>query len=235
MTAAIPRSFTNAFNIIQEIISLGWVEIPPKFQGAGAPGNTLEYLVDVEENNRDSPDLEDWELKFHGGTSSLLTLFHKDPEPRGILNAVVDFFGWDDGKGRISFRHTISGSSERGFRIVNENNRISIVNDANPTIIPYWEHNIILGQMAGKLRRLIVVNGKLNKKERMVRYNNAIAYWDVDLIGFCRAIENGLVYVDFDARTSRERGTALRNHGTKFRIKIANIDLLYQNKQEINP
>jgi len=118
---------------------------------------------------------------------------------------------------------------------VNEDNRISIINEANPNIIPYWDHNTILGQMGGKLRRLIVVLGKVNRKEWKVKYERAIAFWDVKLIEFCRAIEDGLVYVDFDARTSRGRGTALRNHGTKFRIKIADIGLLYQNSQEINP
>jgi hypothetical protein len=74
MTSPIPRSAGSAFPVIREILSMGWVDIPDKFQGSGAPGNTLEYLLNVEQNNQDSPDLMDWEIKFHGG-NALLTLF----------------------------------------------------------------------------------------------------------------------------------------------------------------
>jgi hypothetical protein len=233
MYSEIPRSSSNTFPVIKEILSLGWMEIPNEFQGSGAPGNTLEYLINIEVNNNDYPDLNDWELKFHGGGSNLLTLFHKDPEPKGVLNEIVDKFGWENKHGNISFRHTIKGKSERGFRIVNENNRIYIKNDIDKNIMLYWDHNILLGQLAAKLRRLIIVHGRVNKRERKVIYDRAKAYWDVDLIGFCNAIENGLIYADFDARTTMMRGTALRNHGTKFRIRISDIDYLYQNSQEI--
>ena len=66
MVSKIPGSSKNVFVIIQEIISMGEVEIPPQFNGAGAPGNTLEYLLDVKQNNYDAPDFHDWEIKFHG-------------------------------------------------------------------------------------------------------------------------------------------------------------------------
>jgi len=231
MTPAIPRSSAAVFAIIKEITTLGWVEIPPQFQGTGAPGNTLEYLANVVENNKDSPDLEDWELKFHGGKASLVTLFHYDPEPRGILKSMVDRFGWDDGQGRISFRHTIRGSSPRGFQIINENDRIIVRNINDLSFEPFWQHNTLLGQMGAKLRRLIVVHGNYDTAKRLVRYNSAVGYWDVNLTGFCAAIENGIVCVDFDCRTSQGRGTTLRNHGTKFRISINDIGLLYSNSQ----
>src|SRR5258706_6355543 len=106
MVSRIPQSSKDAFRIIRDIVKMGAVEIPPQFQGTGAPGDTLEFLLNVERNNYDSPDLKDWEIKFHGG-NALLTLFHKDPQPRGIMNEVVNAFGWENEKGQISFRHTI--------------------------------------------------------------------------------------------------------------------------------
>ncbi len=232
MVSEIPRSWSKTFPVIEDVLSLGWVDMPEKFQGTGAPGNTLEYLIDIEVNNNDYPDLNDWELKFHGGSSSLLTLFHKDPEPKGILNQVVDCFGWENDKGQISFRHTISGKSNRGFYIVNRDNKIYVKNDLNKKITPFWQHNTILEQMTGKLRRLIIVSGERNK--RKVIYKKATAYWDFNITGFCNAIKKGVVLIDFDARTTKERGTSLRNHGTKFRIKISNIDEIYENKQIIS-
>lgn len=232
MTSPIPRSSGSAFPVIREILSMGWVDIPDQFQGSGAPGNTLEYLLNVEQNNQDSPDLMDWEIKFHGG-NALLTLFHKDPQPRGIMNNVVNEFGWENEKQQISFRHTIKGQSERGFNIVNRDNKIIVTNTINPDIEPYWDHNTIVGAIAAKLRRLILVHGKVNKPDRQVIYESATAYWDLDLMGICQAIETGTIYVDFDARTKQGKGTALRNHGTKFRVHINDIGVLYENSEEI--
>ena len=94
MVSKIPGSSKNIFFLIQEIVRMGEVEIPLQFNGAGAPGNTLEFLLGVKQNNFDAPDFNDWEVKFHGG-GSLLTLFHKDPQPTGILNGMVDTFGWE--------------------------------------------------------------------------------------------------------------------------------------------
>jgi hypothetical protein len=235
MVSKIPKSSKSVFLIIRNILNLGWVEIPDVFHGTGAPGNTLEHLVDIDVNNNDSPDLQDWELKFHGGGPNLLTLFHKEAEPKGIMNVMVNEFGWLDQNRRISFRHTISGSSERGFQVKNIDNRIVVKNIHHKNFEAYWEHNILLGQLAAKLRRLIIVHGIYDRPNRKVIYNNAIAYWEPDLIGFCNAIEQGIILIDFDARTTRGKGTSLRNHGTKFRIKIENIGVIYQNSEIINP
>jgi hypothetical protein len=232
MVSRIPSSSKTAFAIIKEVISMGTVDIPNQFEGSGAPGNTLEYLLNVKQNNFDSPDLLDWEIKFHGG-NALLTLFHKDPQPKGIMDKMVDAFGWNNKKGQISFRHTLSKESDRGFKVNNTENKITVTNSKNPNIVPYWEHNIILNAIGAKLRRLILVHGEVSKNKRQVIYNNATAYWDLDMTGIVKAIQSGVIYIDFDARTTGGRGTSLRNHGTKFRIHIKDIGMLYENHKVI--
>lgn len=226
-----PKSGTKAFEKIKAIIDLGWVDIPNKksFQGTGAPGRLLESLLGVSENNKDSPDLEDWEVKFHGG-GTLITLFHKDPEPRGIIRNLVYVHGWPDAHDRISFRHTLSKESDRGFYVVNQDEKIQIHNRNNNSVVPFWRHNILLGAVGAKLRRLILVNGTLNKELRQVRFTGATAFWDFDLTGLLRAIETGIVCIDFDARTQGGIGTSLRNHGTKFRVSLDNLEVLYLHK-----
>jgi hypothetical protein len=232
MTSRIPQSSKVAFEVIRDIIEMGEVDIPTEFNGSGAPGDTLEFLCNVERNNADSPDLKDWEIKFHGG-NSLLTLFHKDPQPKGIVDKLVDAFGWDNGKGQLSFRHTIKGKSERGFLIENKDNKIMVTNPTNRDITPYWDSNTIVGAIAAKLRRLILVHGVVDKAKRKVKYNSATAYWDLDLLNICEAIRVGTIYIDFDARTNGGRGTSIRNHGTKFRIHINDIGVIYENSQSI--
>lgn len=228
MISKIPNSAKIVFPVVKDILKLGIIDIPDQFQGTGAPGNTLEYLLDVKVNNNDSPDLKDWEIKFHGG-QSLLTLFHKDPSPRGIMDKMVDTFGWWNENKQLSFRHTLKGKSELGFYIVNEDDKIKIVNDSQPSIVPYWDHDTILNSIGAKLRRLILVHGKMFPKDRKVIYKTAVAYWDLKLVNICKSIKDGTVYIDFDARTTKGKGSSLRNHGTKFRIDVRNMDNIYNN------
>ena len=229
-----PKSATAAFTEIKRIMSMGWIEIPNKksYHGTGAPGRLLEHLLGIDENNQDSPDLMDWEIKFHGGVAPI-TLFHKDPEPRGIMRNMVHEFGWDDGQNRISFRHTLMGESPRGFYVKNEVDRVVVRNKNKDTIVPYWKHNTILNAVGAKLRRLIVVDGKVVKNPKRVRYNTAVAYWDINITGFCNALERGKIYIDFDARTQGGAGSALRNHGTKFRVPSKNLVSLYDHNFRI--
>jgi hypothetical protein len=232
MSEILPKSSSVVFPVVKSILDMGWITVPPQFNGHGAPGNTLESLLDVDENNNDSPDLLDWEVKFHGG-NSLITLFHKTPLPRGIMNKVVNEFGWPNEKDQLSFRHTLRGKSERGFYVHNEDDRITIKNTVNEDIEPYWDHNTILNALAAKLRRLILFEGVYDSANRRVDYQKATAYWNVDIMKFCKSIEEGIVYVDFDARTKGGKGTSLRDHGTKFRINVRDIGSIYLNSYVI--
>jgi hypothetical protein len=233
MTSKIPASAKNTFALIREIIDMGTIDIPEQFNGAGMPGNTLEYLLNVNQNNFDSPDYKDWEIKFHGG-GSLLTLFHKEAQPVGMMDKFVDSFGWDGKDGQISFRHTISQSSKRGFVIENADDKIIVKNiQHHQKLVAYWDHNVILNSLSSKLRRLIVVSGKVSRIKRQVTYLSAVAYWEPNLLGFCEAINEGIIYIDFDARTTKGRGSSIRNHGTKFRVKVKHIHLLYENSKII--
>jgi hypothetical protein len=226
----LPKSAIATFKKILEIIDHGWYDIPndKTFEGDAAPGDFLEHLLGGKKNNRDSPDLNDWEFKFHGGTA-LITLFHKEPEPRGIMRFMVHEHGWPDHLERISFRHTLGGKSNRGFYVVNEADRVVIRHNTKDTVVPYWRHNTLLNAAGGKLRRLIVVNGELTKHPtKRVKYNSATAYWDLKLNSFFEAMVSGDVFVDFDARTQLPPSQAIRNHGTKFRIKAATIPAIYE-------
>ncbi|MDH5723434.1 MAG: MvaI/BcnI family restriction endonuclease [Alphaproteobacteria bacterium] len=230
----IPPSGKASFRKIAEIIKAGMWEFPAngKYNGHGGPGRLLEDLLGIKENNADSPDLADWEIKFHGGTS-LLTLFHKDPQPRGVINQMVHDYGWEDEHGHISFRHTIASKSPRGFYIVNEDGKLIIKNEIQEGAVPHWLHNTLFNAFSAKLRRLIVVHGAMLKNPRRVVYQSATAYWEPDIVGFTKAVEQGVFYVDFDARTKAGRGSAIRNHGTKFRIKLENLPSVYSHKLDI--
>lgn len=144
-------------------------------------------------------------------------------------------YGWLDAQGRISFRHTIWGQSPGGFRVINDANRIIVRHEgenADPNIVPpYWTHDSLINAFVYKLRRLAMVQGK--KRNGQVRYETARLYWEPNVTGFINTIERGIIAIDFDARTNLN-GRGLRDHGTKFRIKLDDMGRLYSKSQRFD-
>ncbi|MGC6485557.1 MAG: MvaI/BcnI family restriction endonuclease [Candidatus Puniceispirillales bacterium] len=227
-----PISNIDLSKTVQRIINDEWQSIPDSFTGTGAPGNFLEHLFGIDGGNFDTPDTGNWELKFHGG-GSLLTLFHQQSFPKGNLHKIVRGFGWEDNNGYTSFRHTIRGgnvSTGRGFYITNENAQINVKNvETGDKVLAYWPHDILMTRFASKFRRLVVVSGE--RRDRLIRFQYADIFKEPKTSQFIQAIEEGVVAIDFDARTTDGRG--LRDHGTKFRINFRDLPLLYHHYRRI--
>jgi hypothetical protein len=95
----------------------------------GDAGNTLEGLLGVPENNFKLPDFGEIEIKtkkFEGRTS-LLTLFHREPQPAKSIPSLLKCMGWKHEQAgdnypadEMSFRSTTYGHrfSDRGLKIV---------------------------------------------------------------------------------------------------------------------
>ena len=229
----------DLFNEITAILGKEY-EIPNKqgYGGSGGPGRILEELLHVKVNNQDLPDAGRWELKYTSNVS-YLTLFHKDPNPRkpSVVKDLVLNCGWDS-NGKTSFRHTIWGVSPRGFRVEVSDEKISVVNDKYPNIVAYWDMDELLNSVIPKLRNLILVPGKIRKRNsgRWVTFNYAQANYGFGLSKFMSGLRDGWIAIDFDARTnptSRSGSVSIRNHGTKFRINLKNLGRMYTESHSI--
>ena len=195
------------------------------FEGTGAPGLYLEHLLGLQTSNVDVPDAGGWEVKFSTG-KGLVTLFHKEPQPRGSgLRHMINNWGWVGRNGRQSFRHTICGESDR-FVVVDESNAIRVRRTGHDDMVPHWPHDVLINSLSRKLRNLILVRGR--KQRRTVWYDSAEMLTEVRSSRFIRAILQGTVCIDFDAYI--RSNDSIRNHGTKFRIHIDNIPRLYTNR-----
>lgn len=63
----------------------------------------LEDLLGTTAGAHDIPDALGWELKWHSDRTSLVTLFHKEPDgPEAIMRYMVRRYGRRDGQGRLS-------------------------------------------------------------------------------------------------------------------------------------
>lgn len=151
-------------------------------------------------------------------------------------------------KGEMSFRQTIHGNSrsDRGFKVVIDRNGQKILISFDPKSVdpkhkdwlkfvknngglgelnpqPYWGFDD-LGHKAGtKLLNTFYVQAevKTERKKEYYHYKKVMMLQKFCFEGFLKALEEGKILVDFDARTGH-------NHGTKFRMRQDCLPMLYE-------
>lgn len=180
----------------------GWIKTN-RHGNDGAVGNTLEDLLEIPENNLAIANTVDWELKAQRReTTSLVTLFHLDPEPRKPLTIVAKHilptYGWahkEAGKkypeSEMSFRATLSGNriTDRGFsvRVNSIESRVELVCNLNKVD---KRHNKWLTQTKAKLKKSPV----------------PIAYWSFEsLQKKCAGKIKNTIFVIADTRKNENR------------------------------
>jgi len=151
-------------------------------------------------------------------------------------------------KGEMSYRQTIHGNSrsDRGFKVVinRKERKILISFDAknvdsrhkswlksvgkrvglgelNPQ--PYWGFDDLEHKIGTKLLNAFYVQAevKIERKKERYHYTKVMMLQKFSFEGFLKALEEGKILVDFDARTGH-------NHGTKFRMRQDCLPMLYE-------
>lgn len=250
----------NTFDIFkekfEEIKQMGWIESRRKGND-GSPGNTLEYLLEIAENNHQLPDLGEWELKSHRRTSSsLLTLFHTEPEPRTarfVPAILLPQYGWKHQKAgsqypitERSFRATLNNTySDRGLRVAIDYDKKQVYIDFNADFISdrhaEWKTNI--AKTVGLDNFTIRPYWSFETIVRILNTKIAnLLYFDVE-----NKRENGVEYFKYQGFEAYMQPTLERflklieagyiyidfdartghNHGTKIRIKPSKKHDLY--------
>ena len=155
--------------------------------------------------------------------------------------------------GEMSFRQTIRGlsRSDRGFGVVidKDNEKVLVSFDAeavdakhkrwrdsvemlvgldelNPQ--PYWGFNDLFHKAATKLLNCFYLQAESKKIQGQTHffYKDIMILQGLGKDKFISALENGNVYVDFDARSGH-------NHGTKIRMRKNYLPSLYDDVQTI--
>ena len=228
-----PRTRQDLFGKLRDVIAHGPYDMPAEspYKGTGGPGVFLEDLLGLNAGGLDIPDAVGWELKWYTDKTSLVTLFHKEADgPAEIMRRMVREYGWTDAQGRLSFRHTIRGRSDR-FRVEYTGGQIVVRPLKGKGPIPYWSQEEIIAAAGSKLRRLLLVKGE--RKEQSVRFIQADAFETFHLTDFIAEVLRGAIVIDFDCREASPGSVGLRNHGTKFRIPPDLICRLYMRKERL--
>ena len=129
----------------------------------GGIGNTLEDLLEIEENNLPIPNAAEWELKTQRiGSTALVTLFHIEPSPTAIKfvpSILLPHYGWKHKEAgnkypatEKSFRATIHGlqASDRGFKVVIDNQQSKVLISFESALVAI-KHSSWLNSVAGSI------------------------------------------------------------------------------------
>lgn len=92
--------------------------------------------------------------------------------------------------------------------------------DLNPQ--PYWGFQDLHHKAGTKLHNCFFVQATTKRKDGEIyfQYEDIYMLKELDLDKFIYAVKDGLIYIDFDARTGH-------NHGTKFRLRRESFTSLY--------
>lgn len=167
-----------------------------------------------------------------------------------VVNVLIPKYGWPDQTrlNELSFRQTIQAghASDRGFSIVVNRTDEKVMVYFNAAQVdsrhsewlatvnervglgqlepqPYWGFKELFFKAQSKLLNAFYVESE-TKRENNEEYFKLIRVQILqgfDIERFVKAIENGMVLVDFDARTHH-------NHGTKFRLRQEAVPQLYR-------
>jgi hypothetical protein len=156
--------------------------------------------------------------------------------------------------GEMSFRQTINARirSDRGFAVVIDRTarkvlisfdalavdprhqlwlstvkqRVGHLAELDPQ--PYWGFDDLMHDAAAKLHNSFFVQAEVEERDghEFYHYSNAQMLSTFNFDAILTALEQGVAYIDFDARTGH-------NHGTKFRVRTNAFPGLYKNAQTI--
>ncbi|MEK7537468.1 MAG: MvaI/BcnI family restriction endonuclease, partial [Patescibacteria group bacterium] len=87
---------------------------------------------------------------------------------------------------------------------------------------PYWGFDDLEHKAGTKLLNTFYVQAEVKtvRKKEQYHYTKVMMLQKFNFEGFLKALEEGKILVDFDARTGH-------NHGTKFRMKQDCLPMLY--------
>ena len=152
----------------------------------------------------------------------------------------------------MSFRQTIPGTSgtDRGFKVkVNYDSEKVLISFDSKSVSenhakwlesvqqkvglgeldpqPYWGFNDLFHKAGTKLLNCFYVQAQRKREggEEFFLYSKISALEKLSLEKFLKALQKGIVEVDFDARTGH-------NHGTKFRLRQGRLTDLYDEVTE---
>lgn len=223
---------------LEKIKKLGFIKTVRAHDGG--VGNTLEFLLEIKENNIRLPDAGEVEIKAKRiDSSSMLTLASKSPLPRGVNKALFHEYSHIADDGIRKLYTTIYGSkmNPQDFRIVFDNDKLILKNKNN--IQAFWPANLLLEELQTKADKILLVyaetKGKKGTADEMFHYVEAYLLSGLSLEKFKKSLENGKLKFDIRIGADKTGGKIgiYHDHGTAIRISKQDYLELYEERRRI--
>lgn len=221
---------------------MGWIKTHRS--GPTGIGKTLEDLLGIEENNADEPDFGDYELKScRIDSNSMLTMFTRAPQPARANTYLRLKYGYSSdayANDKKVLHSTLSANSftpiaDTGYqlKIICDSEKISIASQHEIENI-YWTRDALKKAFEKKYKHKFIYAKALARGQGANEEFKFIEAYEVsgfDYESVINLLEKGKIYVDL--RIGQYPDGRTHDHGTAFRIKIADQPDLFKNVKRI--
>lgn len=199
-------------------------------------GYTLETLLGIHENNIKLPDLGKIELKSkRKNVSTLVTMFTFNSGVWKISQAdTLKKYGYKDSKKRTALKCFVRVKPNAQGLYLKATKTALQMYHKDKTLIAEWDATKLLQYFNAKLPKLILVlaNTRRDENDREeFHYNEAYLLKNPSKTGLLKLIEKDFVVVDL--RMHIEKGKAVRNRGTAFRVEEKNLVECFNDKTKL--
>lgn len=231
--------FVREFTKIKE---MGWIRTHRR--GTTGIGKTLEDLLNIPENNLQEPDFGEYELKSgRKNSSSMLTIITKSPQPAKSNTYLRHKYGYssnvydNDEKVLHSTLNAITFS-----KISNTGHELKIGYDKEKIYIQsrteienvFWLKSELKKKFESKIKNKIVyvkANSRNSGINEEFHFNEAYLVYGFSYEGLVELLQQGKIYVDL--RIGQYPNGKTHDHGTGFRVREADQDLLFSYRKRL--
>jgi hypothetical protein len=239
-------TITDFINEFRQIQARDWVRTHR--QGPTGIGKTLEDLLGISENNLGEPDFGEYELKSSRlNSKSMLTIFTCAPQPAKANTYLRLKYGYSSSaynNNEKVLHSTLNALSftpiaDTGYKlkITCKGSRLYIANETEVENV-YWDSELLRKTFNKKYKHKFVyvkAEARGDQEVEEFRYVSAHAVSGFDYDEFLLLLEQGKIYVDLrigQYHSGKNLGKT-HDHGTAFRIRECDQDLLFKNKEQI--
>lgn len=172
--------------------------------------------------------------RFEGSEAPRLYLVHLLRELKASERALPDAGAWKiaftDGTSDLALFDMEPDIGEP-HTVTDTEGSIQVGGKTGAEFVQSWSHDALINVFARNAVYLILVRGSWNRQSRLVNYRSAEFLWEPRITQLIRLISDGTIVIDSDTFL-QDSGSALE-HGTKFRIRPADLHSLYAAREPV--
>lgn len=234
------NTLDDFINEFKKIKAMGWIRTHRT--GNTGIGKTLEDLLGIPENNLQEPDFGDYELKSgRKNSSSMLTIITKSPLPERANTYLRLKYGYSSNAYDNCEKVLHSTLNAVSFtRIANTGYELKVEYDKDKIFLQsrtevenvYWPKYVLKSMFERKIKNKIVyvkADSRYSGANEEFHFNEAYLVYGFSYERLVELLEQGKIYVDL--RIGQYPDGRTHDHGTGFRIREADQDLLFNHRE----